>query len=194
MPSRLRILDFDVECLPGHWIAADYVSKIITAAAWKWIGERGRAEVRTHYETPAEDIARELAAILEDADVVVGHYIRGFDLPLLNGNLLRAGEPPLAAVLAHDTKLDLTRMHGRSLSQKNLAAQIGVAKPKVDVTLYEWECFNTRVPGFREKGIERVRGDVLQNIEMRSRLIEMGWLGAPRQWDGGSTKSGRYHA
>ena len=177
-----RVLDIDVECLPGHWIAADYVSKIITAVAWKWVGERGHASVLTHYETPPGSMAETLAAFVEDADLVVGHYIRGFDLPLLNGNLLRAGRPPLEPVLTVDTKLDLVKTHGRSLSQRNLAAMVGVRAPKVDVTLAEWEAFNTRTPGACDKGVERVRGDVVQNIALYKRLAELGWLGGPRVW------------
>lgn len=193
MHKRLRVLDIDVECLPGHWIAADYVSKIITAVAWKPVGSREPVTVLTHYDTEPGEMALQLAGAIEEADVVAGHYIRGFDLPLLNGNLLRAGAPPLQPLMAHDTKLDLVKSHGRSLSQKNLSAQIGVRKPKIDVTLFEWEAFNTRTPGFRDAGINRVRGDVLQNIEMRSRLIEMGWLGPPKRWDG-AIRGSRYQA
>jgi len=194
MTRRLRLLAFDVECLPGHWIGGDYVSKIITAAAWKWLGEAG-VQATTHYQEPAEAIATRLAVEIMQADMVFGHYIRGFDLPLVNGNLLRGGSSPLQPVLAQDTKLDLIKTHGRSLSQRNLADMIGVEDPKIDVTLYEWEAFNTRVPGFEEKGIIRVTGDVAQNIAMRARLIELGWLGPPGVWDGQpSGGSGRYHA
>jgi hypothetical protein len=100
----------------------------------------------------------------------------------------------MGPVLALDTKSDLYATHGRSLSQKNLAAEIGVAAPKVDVTLYDWEAFNTRVPGFKEKGIERVVGDVIQNVEMRKKLVEMQWLSAPRLWRPKPTGSSRYAA
>jgi len=195
---RLRILDFDIECLPGHWIGGDYVSKIITAVAWKWIDEPGGptsiVEVLTHYDTDPDDMAAALARCINVADIVTGHYIRGFDLPLLNGNLLRANRIPLSPVLAQDTKLDLIKSHGRSLSQKNLAALIGVDEPKIDVGLFDWEGFNTRTPGFEEKGIERVAGDVTQNIAMRARLLELGWLGPPRTWDGRPGGVARYTA
>lgn len=192
MAKRLRLLDIDVECLPGHWIGGDYVSKIITAVAWKWIGTREPVQVLTHYDHDPAEMSARLAEQIAEADIVVGHYIRGFDLPLLNGNLLRTEQGPIGRVLAHDTKLDLVKAHGRSLSQENLASQIGVSKPKVKVTLPEWEAFNTRTPGSREKGIERVKGDVLQNIEMRARLIELGWLGPPRPWSDKPTKTARY--
>jgi hypothetical protein len=32
----LRVLDFDCEARPLHWISGDYVSKEITAIAWAW--------------------------------------------------------------------------------------------------------------------------------------------------------------
>lgn len=194
MRRRLRVLDIDVECLPGHWIGGDYVSKVITAVAWKWVGSKEAVQVRTHYDFETEELAEQISYQIADADIVAGHYIRGFDLRLINGNLLRAGRPSLEAILAHDTKLDLLTTSGRSLSQKNLAAMIGVHHPKIDVTLTEWEGFNTRTPGFKSKGVERVKGDVLQNIEMRDRLIEMEWLGPPQRWDPYRAKTARYHA
>jgi hypothetical protein len=192
---ELRIVDIDCECLPGHWIGGDYVSKVLTAVAWKFIGSEGGVEVRTHYEATPGEMAAELASVIESSDIVTGHYIRGFDLRLLNGNLLLGGFGPLSPVLAHDTKLDLTKTHGRSLSQQNLGALLGLQHPKVQVTLADWEAFNTKTPGYRDKGVERVAGDVLQNIEMRERLIELGWLGAPKLWTGiSSGGSGFYHA
>ena len=38
VPNRaMRVLDFDVEARPLHWISGDYVSKEITAIAWAWV-------------------------------------------------------------------------------------------------------------------------------------------------------------
>jgi hypothetical protein len=180
--KALSILDIDVECLPGHWIGGDYVSKLITAVAWKWIAPAKQPEVYTHYEFESEDLADILRGEMSAADIVTGHYIRGFDLPLVNGNLQRGARPPIESVFAQDTKLDLYKSHGRSLSQKNLAAQLGVPKPKVDVTLFEWECFNTRRPGYEQVGKDRCRGDVLQHVELRQVLLSIGWLGTPAMW------------
>lgn len=186
MSRPLKILDFDLECLPGHWIGGDYVSKIITAAAWSWVGE-DEVQVVTHYDE--SDIASLVADKIEKADIVTGHYIRGFDLPLLNGGLLRERYVSLADVMTSDTKLDLKKAHGRSKSQKNLAAELGVKANKVDMTLYEWEMFNTRQPGGRDKGVERVRGDVIQHKALRAVLLAIGWLGPPKRWSAKSAGS-----
>lgn len=188
----LRILDLDAECLPGHWIGGDWVSKIMTAIAWSWVGQTAVA-VMTHYDHEPEEMAVKVAEQIEEADVVVGHFIRGFDLRLINGNLLRGKNRSLRQVMTHDTKLDLKVTGGRSLSQKNLAAELGLRHPKIDVTLPEWEGFNLRRRGFKQKGIDRVRGDVLQNKEMYERLKLLGWLKAPSLWTP-STFGGRYHA
>jgi hypothetical protein len=182
VPRELNILDIDTECLPGHWIGGDFVSKIFTAVAFQWIGKGGVPAVYTHYEYTSGELAVILAKQVEEADYTTGHYIRGFDLPLLNGNLQLNGSPLFRQVMSHDTKLDLIKSHGRSLSQKNLAALIGVAAPKIEVTLAEWEGFNTKDPRYKAKGIERVQGDVIQNIEMRAKLIELDWIGPPEMW------------
>lgn len=178
--SSLKVLYIDLECKPGHWIGGDYVSKIITAGAWSY--NTGEVEVMTHFETSPYEIALTMAAEIQDCDMVVGHYIRGFDLPLLNGELLKSLLPPLDPCLSLDTKLDLIKNHGRSQSQENLAAQVGLTEQKVKVTLPEWEGFNSLDGAYREKGIARVRDDVIQNRALRAELNALGWLGEPKMW------------
>lgn len=178
---KLRIIDFDMECQPGHWIGGDYVSKVVTAIAWRYRDEKAY-HVRTHYDTEPGVMAETLASKLLQADIITGHYIRGFDLPLLNGALLDAGLSPLPRLTTVDTKLDLNRAHGRSLSQKNLSGMLGVAAPKVDLTLSEWEGFNLRREGFRRKGEQRVVGDIKQHCELYDRLVELDWISSPKTW------------
>src|SRR3989304_2625419 len=92
-----RILTLDVECKPGHWIGGDYVSKILTAVAWQWDSEE-KTVCLTHYGYDPGTLAARLAWEIRKADVVTGHYIRGFDLPLISGQLLVAGLPSLPPV------------------------------------------------------------------------------------------------
>jgi hypothetical protein len=180
--TKLRRLHFDTEAQPGHWIGGDYVSKLLTAVAWAWDDKPDDVTVLTHFDTPPAELALKLGAELVAADIVTGHYIRGFDLPLINGQLLSAGYGSLPRLMTVDTKLDLVRSHGRSLSQKNLAGQLGVEAPKVDLTLYEWEQFNDRIPGSEYLGVARVIGDVRQHIQMYGQLVEHGWLQGARAW------------
>lgn len=177
--STARLLDLDVECKPGHWIGGDYVSKIVTAIALGWINEDKVVEF-DHYDRSLTWMLERLRSYYDAADIIVTHYGRGFDFPLLNGMCEREGLKPLERKLTIDTKLDRLKTHGRSQSQKNLAADYGLINPKVDVTLREWEGFNSREEGYRDVVVERVIGDVKQNIELFKALRQRGMLGPPR--------------
>src|SRR4051812_11930508 len=101
--SRVRILDFDVECRPLAWYGGDWVTKQPTAIAWKFIGEPGGIGVAwigaSDRSSRVLDEERLMLLAFVDAydsaDVVTGHYIRGFDLPLINGALDRLCLPGL---------------------------------------------------------------------------------------------------
>jgi len=179
--KKMKVFYFDLECKPGHWIGGDYVSKIITAAAYAW--NNGKVEVLTHYDYDPEVIAMTIAEEIRRADLVVGHYIRAFDMPLLNGELLKGNLQPLGQVWTHDTKLDLNRAHGRSKSQENLAEQLGLKQKKVKVSLPEWEAFNNRETDGYDIGVARVGDDVRQNRALRKELLRLGWLNNPQWWN-----------
>jgi hypothetical protein len=195
--KRQRILTVDWECLPGHWIGADYTSRIVTALAWSWSDQPDVINVMTHYDYTRPVMADEFGLLCAAADVVTGHWVTGFDLPVGNGARLRENLPPMQGTSwASDTKAHLSKTSGRSLSQQNLAASLGCKAPKIQVTLKDWEEFNLRTPGYREAGEERVVGDVRQHQEMRAKLIELGWLTAPQRWMPNVRVAGfgRYHA
>jgi hypothetical protein len=119
-----RIVTLDWECLPGHWIGADYTSRIVTALAWSWSDSPDRIDVMTHYDHTRTAMAEAFRMLCSGPGVIVtGHWITGFDLPVGNGARLRENLPPLeGSVLAWDTKSHLAKTSGRSLSQQNLAA------------------------------------------------------------------------
>lgn len=181
--SKFKILDFDIECRPLSWYGGDFVTKDITAIAAKWIGE---GEVFCWLLKPGKTIENALDNFVElynEAGMVTGHYIRGYDLSILNSALTEYGRPPLSSKLSHDTKLDLIKRQGMSNSQENLAAMLGVEHPKVGMTQKEWRSANR----LEREGIEatrnRVIGDVLQHEEMRQKLLELKMLGPPKIWN-----------
>jgi hypothetical protein len=120
------------------------------------------------------------------ADIVTGHYIRGFDLPLLNGAALELGLEPLGPTLAQDTKGDLVRFSGLSKSQENLGAMLGLRHPKVGMDQASWRAANRLTPEGIERTRKRVVGDVRQHVEMRAALLDRGMLGPPRPWSPGA--------
>lgn len=185
--TTLRVLDFDIESRPLGWISQDYVHQEPTAIASAWIvnGEPEDLQVflLTRNQRSMTKMLKDFRARYDEADMVTGHYIRGYDLSQLNGALFEANLPHLGPKLSHDTKNDLVGFAGLSKSQENLAAMLGIEAPKVKMNVPAWREANR----LTRKGLEltrsRVAGDVIQHIQMREELIKRGWLRPPRMWD-----------
>lgn len=178
----LRILDFDVEARPLHWISGDYVSKEITAMAWAWTDRPDDVTCYLIGETDPEFMLRAFLTAYGHADMVTGHFIRGYDLPMVNGALTEYGLPALGDKLSHDTKLDLVRRQGLSGSQENLGTMLGLSHPKVHMDQARWRAANRLTAEGLDAVRERVTGDVTQHIELRQRLLDLGYLGPARLW------------
>jgi hypothetical protein len=188
----LRVLDFDVEARPLHWISGDYVSKEITAIAWAWTDQPADVTCVLLGEMPPEDMLLMFCMAYDRADVVTGHYIRGYDLPMINGALTEYQLPTLSEKMTHDTKIDLVIRQGLSGSQENLGAMLGLVNPKVKMDQAKWRDANRLTPEGRLLARERVIGDVRQHIEMRQRMLELGYLSPPKRWKPGTAKAEAY--
>ena len=184
-PKKLRILDFDCEARPLHWYGGDFVSKEVTAVAAKFIGERGKVHVWMLGECENEEMLEGFRALYDEADMVVGHYIRGYDLPTINAMMMEWGLPKLSGKLTHDTCKDITKKSGLSGSQENLAEMLGIRHPKIQMSQTKWRAANRLMPESLSLTRKRVVGDVLQNIEMRQRLMDLGYMSPPRMWSPG---------
>ena len=191
--AEVRILDFDVECRPIAWYG-EWVTKQPTAIAGHFVGVWSGVEVAVIGESfDARNVLDEERDMLERfrraydaADVVTGHYIRGFDLPLINGAMMRLGLPLLDSKLAQDTKGDLAKAHGLSKSQENLGAMFDLEHPKVPMNTALWGEGNMLLPEGIEATKKRVVGDVRQHVELRATMLERGVLAAPSPRSGGA--------
>lgn len=121
-----------------------------------------------------------LLAALDEADVVTGHNVIRFDLPILNAECLLLGLPLLGSVLVQDT-IRLPRSKGFKKGQDNMAHALGVKEEKLPLNWAQWE------EAYGDAALatlkERCASDVLMHIEMRERMREQGWLKAPRLWN-----------
>ena len=161
------------------------MSKEITAIAAKFIGEKGKPTCWVLGECETIPMLEGFRALYDEADIVTGHYIRGFDLPLVNSAMVEFGLPALRGKLSHDTKMDLMKFSGLSKSQESIGAMLGLKHPKVGMNQQTWRSANRLEAHGLQLTRERVVGDVLQHIEMRARLIELGYLGGPKKWSPG---------
>lgn len=182
----LKLLNFDLEARPLNFIGPDYVGSEVTSIASCWI-EGGKpvdidVQVLTLDEGSTVKMLKAFRERYDQADIVIGHNIRSYDLPSLNAAYIEFGLAPLGPKMTQDTLRDLVRTKGWSRSQENMSAMFDLKAPKVSMNGPAWREANR----LTEKGIaltrERVIGDIIQNVEFRSNLIERGMLKAPKIW------------
>lgn len=93
----------------------------IMCVAWKWLGESAVGVARSTKSgwLKTDDKESALAAwhVLDDADVVVAHNAKGFDIPMLNAAFVRHGLPPPSPYKVVDT-LDVAKKVFRFPSNK----------------------------------------------------------------------------
>ncbi len=201
----LTILDFDIEARPLSWYGGDWVTKEVTAIAWQFISVEGLGvcdlvaqPLPTHVmaytgsQASAKRMLKEFTWAYDNADMVTGHFIRGYDLPVINGALAELGMPLLSPKLTLDTKNDLVKMSGLSKSQENLGAMLGLEHPKVGMSQKDWRDANRLTKSGIAKTKERVVGDVEQHVEMLRALIARDMVRAPKLWSGSPSGSGKY--
>lgn len=181
------VLVFDIENRPLSYWYADRPTAEVTAVASYWIHGLPRMTAEPPLvdllgEVEPELMLEHIASRIGLADLVIGHYIRKHDLPIINGALIEFGMDPLEAVLTHDTKLDLLKFGDLPGTQENVAHLMGVRHPKVHMTQADWREANRLTPAGLAKTKKRVAGDIKQNAAMYKTLVKRGLLKAPKVW------------
>lgn len=173
-----RILDFDVEARALGYGDPDWVPQEITAIAWSWLDEdRVACQLRVY---GVRRMFERFLKAYEQADIITGHNLRRFDLPLLNAELIRNGFQPLSPKLCQDTLRQVVRTKGIKRDQDNLCKLFRLPEEKVSLSWQDWQ------DAYGEAGWptikERVVTDVRQHKLMREEMLRRGWLKPPRPW------------
>ena len=178
---KVRILDFDIENRPLSYWVPDRPTAEVTAIAWSWSG----SDVVETYILGRDDPALGLldfAVAYHAADIVTGHYIRKHDLPIVQSEMMEKGIALLESKLTIDTKLDMVKKGDMPATQEHLAEMLGVPAAKVHMTQAMWRESNRLTPAGIKFTEKRVVGDVIQHKQIRTAMLEAGWLGAPKMW------------
>ena len=175
----LKVLDFDIETVAAGFADPQWVPQKVTVIAWSWIDSE-KVEVYTRLEKPSPNMM--LSWFLEaydEADMVTGHNLLRFDLPVLNSEMLRHGYPSLSPKLTQDT-MRIVKTKGFKKGQDNIGKLLRLPLDKMPLTWQEWQ------DAYEEKDWatvkERAASDVLQHKLMRTEMLERGWLLPPRVW------------
>ena len=179
-----RILDFDIEALCGSYDDPNWAVSKITAVAWAWEGS-DHVEVRCDpvgffdRDRRAALIAPLLEAI-EEADVLQGHNIVRFDLPVLNAECMRLGLPTLGRQMVADT-IKMIRTKGFKKGQDNIGVLLDVPLRKRALNWQEWDdAYSEGEPWPVVQ--DRVRTDVLQHRMIAAEMGRRGWLKMRKVW------------
>lgn len=172
-----RLLCFDIENKPGTYGGMDYTHGKVTALGAQFLDEEeatGWVIRRSQAAQPAR-AAKQFRVMWEQADVVLGHNIRGHDIKLLNGFYTSLDLPLLPERRTIDTYRDQPKIRGLSRSLENLCDRWGCPEKKLGLSEYDWEQAYDGVPWAVEKMLARVTSDVRINIwlyhELRRREL-----------------------
>ena len=188
----MRILDFDIENRPLTYLGSDFTTAEVTAIAWAWADAPEDVTVYLLGETELPEILTTFLDAYARADLITGHYVRGHDLPMVNGALMELRMSPLPDKWVQDTKLDLVRSKGISLSQESLGAMFRLEHEKIQMNQIRWRAANRLTPEGLQLVRERVVGDVRQHLQLRRELLAHGYLSPARLWKSGAAREEQY--
>jgi hypothetical protein len=185
--KKLAVLDLDIETRKigfhnGGRFNPDGAEPVIISLAFEGMEPEYRSLGPLWREEDARSMLAWFRAYYEAADVVTGHYIRKFDLPILNGALFEWGLPLLDQKLVIDTKTDLVSLAALSLSQENLSALKELEASKFHMHDNRWRSVARLTPEGLALAQERVTKDVLQHQALRKELAAAGALKPASLW------------
>ena len=138
VPKGARILLLDIETAPtaaytwGRWqqnIHQKQVVKegyLLTYSA-KWLGEPTVLSNRITVRGDDTQLVKELAELMDVADIVVAHNALKFDIPLIKTRMLALGlNPPLPSKIVDTLRIAKAEFKFPSNSLDNIAAYLGL--------------------------------------------------------------------
>ena len=180
-----RILDFDIETVAAGFDDPQFVPQKITCVAWSWIGEdavESRIATSEGLFSRPKRRAKMLKPLLEaisEAEMLTGHNLLRFDLPVLASECMRLGLPVVRPILVQDT-MRIARAKGFKRGQDNLAELFDVPIKKLALSWQGWQ-HAYEEPNWQTVK-DRAESDVMAHKILRERLLERRLLKPPVRW------------
>lgn len=151
---EIRILIFDIETSPmkafvwRRWKQNIYLEQTISEwfmISWaaKWLGSQ---EILSECLTPEEileesddRITKQLWSLMDQADIVIAHNGKRFDVPKMNSRFILAGLPPTSPYIQIDTKEVAAKQFGFSSNKLDALAGYFNIEHKDDTDFDLWK-------------------------------------------------------
>jgi hypothetical protein len=177
-PSR-PVWGFDIEARPGPWGGGDFTFRSMLSIA---AGFKGGPVDYLAPDFTADALENFILPMRAGGILVVGHNAIRYDLPMLNGTLMKMGLPSLGPQLVTDTCAHLKKKdYAFSASLGNMAERFGI-RAKGSMSEYAWEQVYAHKPEYLDKLRAYNVGDVEVTLALRAVLLERGMLKSPRWW------------
>lgn len=179
---KIKILDFDIETRPlSFWYDGKPTAEI-TAIASCWANDLNSMQVSLLGRDDPREALIAFKERYDEADIVTGHYLRKFDLPIIAGAMMENGLPALGPKISVDTRLDMIKKGDIPATQEFLCELLGIPLPKIYMSQVAWREGNRLTPKGLELTERRVTGDVYQHMLLRLKMSQLGLLSSPKVW------------
>lgn len=140
IPEGVRILLIDIESAPttayvwGRWDQTVNQKQVVQEGylltySAKWLGADTIISSRITEAGNDDDLVRELADLMSQADVIVAHNALKFDVPLIKTRMLALGlTPPLPSKIVDTLRIAKAEFRFPSNSLDNIAAYLGLPR------------------------------------------------------------------
>lgn len=199
MKANRRLLCFDIETMPVGFSDWDPEAEIVAICSY-WIGEKAKPKYWLVRPENVKQTLKEFQQEYKQADLVVGQYIRKFDLPTINGALMMHGLPMLEQKMTSDTKDDWGKKRGVSASLESFLVYYQTMDRMVNVhgKMYKahlgkahWRLIYRALCSLRSDTWSqaqlallrsRCEGDVIATAKVFKKMTKLGHLSAPKVW------------
>lgn len=188
--SQAKILVFDIERMKGvanieFWDLGDYKNRRIHAddvvewprticVAWNWYGQ-DRIDFASEWGDGREEMLKKVWNAVDEAEIVVGHNIAGFDLKKLNTEWRDLGMQAPSPYKVVDTLKEARKQFGdESKTLDALCTRMGITgkTDRYDVEVARAALAGERVPQLQIQSYNE--GDILATIGLYDHL--RGWM------------------
>lgn len=172
VPEGAKILLLDIECAPtcayvwGRWdnnVSQKQVvheGYLLTYSA-KWLGAPTIVSNRIVEPQNDEQLVRELAALMDEADLVIAHNANKFDIPLIKTRMVALGmTPPSPSKIVDTLRIAKAEFRFPSNSLDSIAAYLGLPRKMSHSGFELW----TRCMAMEEKAFEEMLEYNIQDV------------------------------